>query len=88
MEKKSVQSESSSLVGNILIGFFKLILFLLLIAVIYYLYNYFRKVKNATICPDCNVNMIIDEEIVRDKNIMKVYKCSSCGKIKRVNSKI
>ncbi len=88
LEKKNNQNESGSLIAKALIGFFKLILVTLVIAIGYFLYNYFKKVKNATVCPECSVNMIIDEEIVRGKNIMKVYKCSSCGKIKRVNSKI
>ncbi len=88
LEKRSVENESSSILAKILISFFKIILVALVLAIAYYAYNYFRKVKNATICSECNVNMIIDEEIIREKNVMKVYKCSSCGKIKRVNSKI
>lgn len=88
LEKKSIEKESESVIAKVLISFFKLILIALIAAVAYYAYNYFRKVKNATVCPECNVNMIIDEEVVRGNSVMKVYKCSSCGKIKRVNSKI
>lgn len=79
LEKESAKTIFSSM--------FKILLIFVCLSCIYYFYRFFLARKHLTTCSICGKNMVIDEEIEKGDKIMKIYKCSSCGKIKRINIK-
>jgi hypothetical protein len=87
IEKSEHSNKENLKISHIFSLMFKILLISVFIFFIYYIYKFYLLRKNLTTCSFCGKNMLIDEEIEKDGKIMKIYKCSSCGKIKRTHIK-
>lgn len=87
MEKAETSEKESNKIVTAFSFIFKTLLMAVFLFSAYYIYRFYLARKNLTTCSFCGKNMLIDEEVEKDGKIMKIYKCSSCGKLKRTHIK-
>ena len=80
MEKAESSQKESNGISTAFAFIFKILLVAVFVFSAYYIYRFYLERKNLTTCSFCGKNMLIDEEIEKDGKIMKIYKCSACGK--------